>query len=161
VTRDELLAERTAAWTEDERVLLGQVVAALRPSPRHLADVLDWLDDMAARDGTRPAAALEASTLRAALHGSGSPPDKLKRWKEALRRLRYPRLVAREQAFATAARALDLGHAVTIVPPAALEGGTVTVTIRAASAAELDAILDRLARARDAGEIAELFALLD
>jgi hypothetical protein len=161
VTRDELLAARTVAWADDERAALAGVVAALRPSPRHLADVLDWLDDIAARDGTRPAAVLGAPTLRAALHGGGSPPDKLKRWKEALRRLRYPRLVAREQAFAAAARALALGRAVAIAPPAALEGGTVTVTIRAASAAELDAILDRLARARDAGEIARLFALLD
>ena len=161
MTRDELLTARTAAWTDDERALLAEIVAALRPSPRHLADVLDWLDDVAARNGSRPAAVLGAPSLQAALRGGGSAPDTLKRWKEALRRLRYPRLVAREQDFATAVRALELGRGVSIASPAALEGGTVTVTIRAGSAAELDAILDRLARARDAGELARLFALLD
>jgi hypothetical protein len=161
VTRDELLVARTAAWTDDERAVLAALVDALRPSPRHLADVCDWLDDIAVRDGVRPAAVLDAPALRTALLGGGSPPDRLKRWKEALRRLRYPRLVAREQAFAEGVRALDLGRQVTIVPPAALEGGTLTLTIRATSAADLDAILTRLARARDAGELARLFALLD
>jgi hypothetical protein len=161
MTRDELLAARTTAWTDDERAVLAEIVAALRPSPRHLADVLDWLDDIAARDGARAAAVLDAPSLVTALRGGGSPSDKLKRWKEALRRLRYPRLVAREQAFAAAARALELGRGVTIAPPAALEGGALTITIRAASAAELDAILDRLARARDAGDLGRLFALLD
>src|SRR6185369_17043261 len=111
-------------------------------SPRHLADVLDWLDDIAARGGTRPAAALANPSLRAALGGGGSPPDRLKRWKEALRRLRYPRLAAREQEFAAAVRALELGRGVTIAPPAALEGGVVTLTIRAGSVAELATVLD-------------------
>jgi len=159
--RDELLAARTATWTDDERVALATVAAALRPSPHHLADVLDWLDDIAARDGTRPAAVLAAPALAAAFASKGSAPDRWKRWKEALRRLRYPRLVAREQEVAAAMRALDLGRGVTIAAPAALEGGTMTVTIRAASAAELDATLDRLDAARRAGALARLFMLLD
>lgn len=159
--RDELLAARTAAWTEDERAALATIVAALRPSPHHLGDVLDWLDDIAARDGTRPAAPLQAPALTAAFGSKGSPPDRWKRWKEALRRLRYPRLVAREQAIAAAVRALDLGRGVTVVPPAALEGGTMTLTIRAGSAAELEATLDRLHDARRGGALARLFALLD
>jgi hypothetical protein len=159
--RDELLAARTAGWTDAERATLAAVVAALRPSPHHLADVLDWLDDIAARDGTRPAAPLQAPALAAAFASKGSAPDRWKRWKEALRRLRYPRLVAREQEIAAAVRALDLGRAVTVAPPGALEGGTMTLTIRAGSAAELDAALDRLDAARRAGALARLFALLD
>jgi len=160
MTRDELLAARTAAWPEADRTAVAEVVAALRPSPRHLADVLDWLDDIAARDGTRAAAVLAAPTLRAALAARGSAPDRLKRWKEALRRLRYPRLAAREGEFGAAVRALDLGRAVTIVPPAGLEGGTLSVTIRAASADELAAALDRLEQCRRAGALVRLFDLL-
>ena len=159
--RDELLAARTATWTDDERAALTTVAATLRPSPHHLTDVLDWLDDIAARDGTRPAAVLAAPALAAAFASKGSAPDRWKRWKDALRRLRYPRLVAREQEVAAAMRALDLGRGVTIAAPAALEGGTMTVTIRAASAAELDATLDRLDAARRAGTLARLFTLLD
>lgn len=159
--RDELLAARTATWTDDERAALTTVAATLRPSPHHLTDVLDWLDDIAARDGTRPAAVLAAPALAAAFASKGSAPDRWKRWKEALRRLRYPRLVAREQEIAAAVRALDLGRGITVAPPAALEGGTMTLTIRAASPAELDACLDRLEAARRAGALARLFALLD
>ncbi len=161
MTRDELLTARTTTWSDDERAAIADVVATLRPSPRHLADVLDWLDDIAARDALRPAAVLALPALRSALLGGGSPPDRLKRWKDALRRVRYPRLAAREQDFVAAARALELGRSVTIAPPAALEGGVVTLTIRAGSAAELDTILDALDRARDAGALARLFALLD
>jgi hypothetical protein len=161
MTRDELLATRTAGWSDDERRALADVVAALRPSAHHLGDVLDWLDDVAARDGLPPAAVLAAPALRTALAAGGSAPDRLKRWKEALRRLRYPRLASREEAFAAAVRTLDLGRGVAIAPPAGLEGGTVTLTIRAGSAAELDAMLERIERARAARGFARLFEILD
>lgn len=161
MTRDEVLAARTAEWTSDERAALAALVAELRPSAHHLADALDWLDDVAARDGTRPAAILAAPVLRGAATSPGSPPDRWKRWKEALRRLRYPRLAAREAEFADAVRALDLGRAVRIVPPPAFEGGEVTVTMRTTTADELAAALDRLARAHADGALARLFALLD
>jgi len=160
MTRDELLAARTTAWTDEERAVMADVVAALRPSPRHLADGLDWLDDIGARDGVRPASVLAQPTLRAALAARGSAPDRLKRWKEALRRLRYPRLATRERDFAAAVRALDLGRGVAIVPAAGLEGGTVSVTIRAASAAELATVLDRLESRRRTGDLTRLFELL-
>jgi hypothetical protein len=160
VRREDVVAERTAAWTDAERTALAVVVEALRPSQRHLGDALDWLDDIAARDGVRPAAVLAAPTLAGALASPGSAPDRLKRWKEALRRLRYPRLVAREQAFAAAVRALELGRGVAIAPPAALEGGMVILTIRAGSAAELDAILVRLVGAGARGDLVRLFALI-
>jgi hypothetical protein len=124
-------------------------------------DVLDWLDDIAARDGVRPAAVLDAPALVSALASRGSAPDRLKRWKEALRRLRYPRLVAREQAFGAAVRGLALGRGVAIAPPVALEGGTVTITIRAGSAAELATHLEGLAAACRDGTISALFDVLE
>jgi hypothetical protein len=160
MTRDEVLAARTAGWTEAERAVLAAIVAALRPSAHHLTDALDWLDDVAARDGVRPAAVLDAPSLRAALAASGSAPDRWKRWKEALRRLRHPRLAAREQAFRDAVRALDLGRDVAIAPPAGFEGGVVTVTLRARTAAELAAHGGRLVAAHGRGKLQRLFALL-
>jgi hypothetical protein len=158
--RDDMVDARTSAWTAAERVQLDEVVVGLLPSARHLADIFDWMDDIAARDGARPAAVLATPTLRAALAAHGSAPDRLKRWKESLRRLRYPRLVAREQAFREAASALDLGRGVAIAPPAGLEGGIVSVTIRAASVAELEAALDRFERCRRVGDLTRLFDIL-
>ena len=160
MTREQLLAARTATWSDEQRAALATVVTALRPSPRHLADVLDWLDDIGAREGKHAADVLGAPALRAALAAQGGASDRLKRWKDALRQLRYPRLAERERDFAAAVRALDLGRAVTIVPPADFEGGTITLTIRSASSDELAAALDRLDRARQNGALARLFQLV-
>ena len=52
MTRDEVLEARTADWPADARATLAAVVDALRPSARHLSDILDWLDDLAPA-GTR------------------------------------------------------------------------------------------------------------
>jgi hypothetical protein len=156
-----LVATRTETWTEDERAVLEAIVAALRPSARHLTDVLDWLDDIAVRESIRPGTVLAHPALARALRIAGSAPDRLKHWKEALRRLRYPRLAAREQAIAAIVRGLDLGRAATVRPPSALEGGALTVTIAAASAAELTDALERLLAGAARGDIDRLFALLD
>jgi len=158
---DALIAARTADWSSDERATLHRVVEALRPSPRHLRDILDWLDDIAIRDAERPGAVLADPGLTRLLDARGSAPDRLKRWKEALRRLRYPRLVACETQAAALIRAMALGPATRVQLPPALEGGALTVTITATSA---DGLLDALARldtTLQAGDIARLFSLLD
>ena len=157
----ENIAERTTGWTNAERVELAHVVDELRPSARHLTDILDWIDDLAARDGARPGDVLAAPALRTALASGVSAPERLKRWKEALRRLRYPRLSAREEAVAGAIRALALDRTTSIEPPPALEGGVVTVSIRARSAAELAAALARIGDRLARGDIERLFALLE
>ncbi len=161
MTRDELLAARTATWAADARGALAAIVDAFKPSARHLGDMLDWFDDIAARDGISPGVTLDDPELRRILAGGGSAPERLKRWKERLRRLRYPRLAAREQAIAAQLRAMDCGASVTIMAPPALEGGTATVTIRARSAAELATALERLRERIDRGDVERLFALLD
>jgi hypothetical protein len=160
MTRDELLAMRTGDWTSEERAVLADIVAELRPSAHHLGDVLDWLDDIAARDGAPPAAALAAPSLHTAFTSGGSAPDRWKRWKEALRRLRYPRLAAREQAFRDAARALDLGRGASVVPPSNLEGGVVTVTVRIASTDDVADHVERLMKAQRNGAWSRLFDVL-
>jgi hypothetical protein len=161
MTPDALLAARTAGWPDDARGALGGVVETLRPSARHLADVLDWLEDIAARDGTMPGAILGDAELRAIAASGGSAPERLKRWKARLRRLRYPRLAARERAVAEHIRALACGPHVVITPPTDLEGGIVTVTIRVRTASDLRAAIERLDAGIAGGDVARLFALLD
>jgi hypothetical protein len=161
VTTDDLIAAHTTAWSDDERAALRTVVASLRPSARHLTDMLDWLDDIAARDGTRAGAVLAEPELTAALRSGSSAPERLKHWKERLRRLRYPRLAARERALDDAIRRLALGTAITLAPPADLEGGVLTVTIRARSSDELAAAVECLRERLARGDVERLFALLD
>jgi hypothetical protein len=95
-----------------------------------------------------------------AFTSGGSAPDRWKRWKEALRRLRYPRLAAREQAFRDAARALDLGRGASVVPPSNLEGGVVTVTVRIASTDDVADHVERLMKAQRNGAWSRLFDVL-
>jgi hypothetical protein len=156
-----LRAERTAAWTADERAALDEVVAILRPSPRHLTDILDWLDDVAVRDGVRAASVLAHPELARLLRARGAASDRLKRWKERLRRLRFPRLSAREEGFAAIVRSLELGAGVSVAAPPGLEGGAVTVTIAVPSAAALAGAVERLRAGIARGAVERLFALLD
>jgi hypothetical protein len=149
MTREEILAGRTGGWPDDARAALAGVVATLRPSARHLSDILDWLDDVATRDGTSPGAVLADAELRRIVAAGGSAPERLKRWKERLRRLRYPRLAARERAIADQLRAMDCGPDVVITPPPSLEGGVATITIRARSAGIARGDVDRLFRLLD------------
>lgn len=158
---DTMVAARTVDWTSDEHVALARLIATLRPSPRHLRDILDWLDDIGTRAGQRPSAVLADPVLVRLLAARGSAPDRLKRWKEALRRLRYPRLAAREAEAGALVRAMALGPGVRIQLPPALEGGAVAVTVTAASADDLGASLTRLDASLRAGDIARLFSLLD
>ncbi len=155
-----ILVARTAAWSDAGRAALAAVVETLRPSARHLSDILDWLDDIAARDGASPETVLDDARLRAIAASGGSGPERLKRWKERLRRLRYPRLAARQDAVASQLRAMTR-PALTITPPPGLEGGVVTVTIRARTTGELADALAVLQRELAAGDVARLFALLD
>src|SRR5207244_493650 len=80
VTREAILAARTAAWAEDARAVLAALVAELRPSAHHLTDILDWLDDIAARDGAPPESIMNDASLRAIARGGSSAPERLKRW---------------------------------------------------------------------------------
>ena len=161
MTREAILAARTATWSDTARAALAALVAELRPSAHHLSDILDWLDDIATRDGTPPGAIVNDAELRAIASGGGSAPERLKRWKARLRHVRYPRLAAREQAIADHLRAMGCGPSLTIVPPAGLEGGVVTVTIRARTAAELTNAVETLRARIMRGDVYRLFALLD
>ena len=158
---DALLAARTAGWSDDTRVALSGLIAVLRPSARHLADILDWLEDIAARDRAVPGAVLADPELRAIAASGSSAPERLKRWKERLRRVRYPRLAARETVLAEQIRAMACGPAVVITPPAGLEGGVVTVTMRVRSASDLGDAIERLRAGIARGDVVRLFALLD
>jgi len=156
----DLAATRTVGWSEPDREALASVVRTLRPSPRHLTDILDWIEDIVIRDGGTPGDVLAQPTLTASL-GGGSAPDRLKRWKTRLKRLRFPRLAAREAVIGERIRALGFGAAIGVVPPADLEGGELTFDIRARSAEDLEAALLRLRERVADGSIAALFALLD
>lgn len=86
--------------------------------------------------------------------------DKLKRMKEELRRLRFPRLARLEDEIQRRVQEMKLGPLIQISFPPGLEGGELTVQIKAASHAELEKSARELAESLEKKAMKEIFELL-
>ena len=86
--------------------------------------------------------------------------DKLKRVKEELRRLRFPRLSRIEDEIQRKIRKLKLGPRIRMTVPPSLEGGALAVQIKAASHEELKHSVQELAGALEKKEMEEIFLFL-
>lgn len=152
---------RWQAWAEsDQHALLG-LAHALQLGENQVRDFLDWLEEIALRDGGSIAAVLQRPEIRRPLQLRQSRNDKLRAVKAALRTLRYPRLARLERELHSGVAALALGHQVRIAFPPAFEGDEVTLEVRVKSAAELEAVLSRLRQRLTDGSFQHLFKLLD
>lgn len=152
---------RWQAWAEPDQAALWELVQALQLGENHLRDFLDWCEEIALRDGNTVAAFLARPELRRPLTAQLGRNDKLKAVKDALRKLRYPRLSQLEEELRLAVKALDLGGRVQVSFPPSLEGEDITVTITARNAKELDEHVTRVRQRLEDGAIQRLFALLD
>lgn len=154
--------QRLMALPEADREALVPLVVELRASENHLRDLLDWLEEIGLRDGLGFGAVLE----RAGVERIRSDPrlgraEKLKRIKEEVRRLRFPRLAEVEAAIAAKIRSLELGPAIEVSTPPGLEGGALTFVLKTGSAEDLRRAAAALAKAAERPEVAEIFELLD
>jgi hypothetical protein len=145
---------------EDQQALMNMIVA-LRMGHNHVRDVLDWLDEIALRDGGSIATILTHATFGEILTDPRlGRNDKLKRVKEELWRVRFPRLSRMETEIAARIRALKLGPQTQVATPPGLEGGYLTVQLKAANREELRRIVAALAQAVEKPEVDEIFELL-
>ena len=152
--------DRWLALTVADGAALLDVASELRLGENQLRDLWEWADDIAARDGLSLAQILTSDPVAAALRSQVSRNDRLKRVKDALRRLRCPQLTAIEERLAGLVRALALPQSVRLTFPEGLEGDAVRVEIVAESAAALRAAAARLHTAADTDVCAEIFTLL-
>lgn len=152
---------RWQAWSESDQIALLSIVQELQLGENHLRDFLDWCEEIQLRDGGTIAAVLSCSELRQPLESKLGRNDKLKVVKEALRRIRYPRLSQLEEELKAAIRALDLGSRVQVSFPPSLEGDEFTFVFKARNVAELRESLARLQQRIDEGIMQRVFALLD
>lgn len=153
--------EQWAAWPPDDAAALLDLAGALRLGGNHLSDLMTWLEEISARDGTSPASILRTPAVRGILATSLGRSDKVKRVRTWIRSLRYPRLTALERALAEEVQALGLGPDITVRFPPGLEGDEVTVEVRARRPAALRAAVDRLAKAVGDGGFDRVFRHLD
>src|SRR4051812_18295394 len=83
--------ERWCSWTtEDGAALLG-IAQVLKPGENHLRDLMDWLEEIEIRDALSIRDVLQ-SQERIVTNPRLGRADRLKRIKEQIRRMRFPRL---------------------------------------------------------------------
>lgn len=150
---------RWLALSDADRVSLFKLMQELKAGENHFKDLLDWLEEIALRDG------VAIATLVKNLSATIDDPrlgrnDKLKRLKDELRRLRFPRLARIEDEIQRRVRELKLAPGVSLTIPVGLEGGSVIVKIEAGSANEMRTLVQSLAGAAESGPMNEIFTLL-
>ncbi|MSQ47317.1 MAG: hypothetical protein EXR78_02840 [Deltaproteobacteria bacterium] len=152
---------RWQAWSEEDQAALLVVVRVLQLGDNHLRDFLDWLEEITTRDGGTTRELLTRAEISQPLQNALSRNDKLKAVKEALRRLRYPRLSRLEEEVRAGVKALDLGNRIQLSFPPMLEGEEITVEIKARNLQELIDNLSRVQHRVADGSLLRLFALFD
>ena len=153
--------ERWLSWRAADAAALARLAFVLKISENHLRDLIDWLEEVALRDGVQIHAVLTSK----AINDIETDPrlgraDRLKRIKEQVRRLRFPRLAETEDAIRAKIQELKLHPAIRLTVPAGLEGGQVRVELVAASQNELRQLAMKLSEATEKASMPEIFALL-
>jgi hypothetical protein len=154
--------ERLLALSERDRDALAPLIVELKPSENHLRDLLDWLEEIGLRDGV----GFEAVFDRVGAERIRSDPrlgraERLKRIKEGIRRLRFPRLSEIESVIEARIRSLRLGPAIEASVPPGLEGGALTFVVRTKTAEDLRRAATALGQAAERPELLEIYQLLD
>ena len=162
--RKRLSATTLARWQArpaTDRAALFSLLQDLQCGENHLKDLLDWFEEIAARDERTIADILEQRELRGARATPGSRHDKLKAVKTAVRKLRYPRLTRLEENVRQAVKALDLGRTGQVSFPSDFEGDEVRLTLTVRNVHELQDVLSRLRQRLDDGRFQRVFDALD
>lgn len=153
------LSRWLACNPEDREALLG-LAEALKPGENHFKDILDWLEEIALRDGVGIAALVRENLSRITSDPRLGRNDKLKRLKLELWRLRFPRLAHIEAEIGRRIREMKLPPGLSVAVPPDLEGGAVTIQMKAASEEEMVRLAEEAARAVETVAMSEIFALL-
>ncbi|MDH3444278.1 MAG: hypothetical protein OEN50_10175 [Deltaproteobacteria bacterium] len=152
---------RWLALTPAASAALCRIAVALKISENHIRDLMDWLEEIALRDGcTIDKVLADKSVTDAETDPRLGRADKLKRIKEAIRRRRFPRLAQTEDALRRRIAELKLHPAILLSAPPGLEGGRLRVEFSAASQEDLKRRVAKLADAADKDATRDIFALL-
>jgi len=153
--------ERWLSWKRPDGDALLELAGDLKLGENHVRDFLDWLEEIELRD---PIAIREILQSDSIANIKSDPRlgrnDRLKRIKEQLRRLRFPRLSQLEDVIEGKIRELRLLPRIKLSPPQALEGGSLRVEFSASNHEELNFFIGKLSDAAKSAAMAEIFALL-
>jgi len=153
--------ERWLGLSEVDRAALLDLAQGLKLGENHFRDFLDWLEEIASRDGLSFRDVLDGAALaRISSDPRLGRSDRLKRMKEELRRLRFPRLARLEEEIQRRVQEMKFGPLIQISFPPGLEGGGLSVRMKAASHAELEKSVRELAESLEKKAMKEIFELL-
>ncbi len=153
--------ERWLHLVESDREALLDLAKALSIGENHLRDFLDWTDEMSLRDGVGLGKVLMGDPIEPIWTDSKlGRSDKLRRVKQELRRLRFPRLVQVEREIQKRIRSMGLKSEIQLTVPTSLEGGSLMVQLRSTSHEDLKRLTGELGPLLDRTEIKEIFDFL-
>lgn len=148
-------------WAPADGSALERIALPLKISENHLRDLMDWLEEIALRDGVSIHSILASKNLAdIETDPRLGRADKLKRIKDQIRRLRFPRLAASEDAILVKIQALKLGPEVRLSVPPGLEGGTLRVEFAASNQEDLKRLTEKLRQAVERNCMEDIFKLL-
>ena len=153
--------ERWLSWKRPDGDAFLGLACNLKLGENHVRDFLDWLEEIELRDMVPIHEILQSDSITTIQSnprlGRG---DRLKRIKEQVRRLRFPRLSRLEDALEAKIRKLRLHSRIELSIPPGLEGGGLRVEISASNHDELNSLIGKLADVAKSEPMAEIFELL-
>jgi hypothetical protein len=153
--------ERWLSQRSGDRDAVLALVERLRLGENQVRDLIDRLEDVAARRGSSPGAVLADPAVRAVLERGLGRNQTIHALRLALNRLRYPQMAVVEEELRRLVGGLRLPSGVRVELPADLEGDSVAVVVSAPTASELRARLQSLAGAVAGEEVDRIYALLE
>jgi len=150
------VARQLTLFSEQERSAVLPYLIPLGQNKQR--DLLENLWEVARRDGVSAVDVLISEPIRAAADaGNLSSLQRSEGVRRALRRMRFPAVSRREEAFEEAVKRLDLPREVGLTPPAFFEKNEVRVSFAVRSPEALRSILDRLGQLSRDERFGELF----
>ena len=154
--------QRWLDWNPKDGAALLDLALSLKAGENHLRDLMDWAEEIALRDGI---GICEIFANKAITDLRTDPrlgrADRLRRIKDQVRRMRFPRLSQIEDSIRSKIRQLKLPPSVTLSAPSGLEGGELQIEFAAGSPAEFKSILEKLGAAAESKTLAEIYLLLN
>ena len=153
--------QRWLTLGEADQAAMLRLARNLRLGGNHFNDFLDWCVEISLRDGCSIATVVDGKDLAPTLSDSRmGRNDRLKHAKEALRRLRYPRLTRVEDEVRARLRRLKLDPRIRVTVAPGLEGG-LKVELQAGGVETLARLAQELESLADNETAREVFALME
>ncbi|MEO6162677.1 MAG: hypothetical protein ABIP88_00930 [Candidatus Binatia bacterium] len=152
---------RWLSWPLADRGVLAKLTLDLKIGENQLRDLMDWSEEIALRDGIAIAAIFAGKAIDAiATDPRLGRADKVKRIKESLRRLRFPRLAQAEDEIHGKIRALKLQPEIRVTVAPGLEGGRLQIEFSVTNQQDFKRLAEKLATAAETSFSYEIFSLL-